>query len=346
MNSKYLSLQYWNPFLKVNKIDENCPVEVIYGLDKEKEIIIHDNILEAENILVFGDKGVGKTYLIHSIIQSASMYNTVEDVKLVLVDPKGDFAQYKNSDLLMCPIIYTQEKLLTTLRGLINEIKERKAVMFDGNFDEYRKRCEKYYKYILLVIDDFECIKNNIIEDVLMELLSYGGKNGVNVVLSTKTPLNAKFTNSFVTKICFPNRNKRYSSMLVGKRVKRKEKGSCVVLRPSGEIYEVIGLNPFQEYKSELNVDEQQLANAVWVLNLLGKYNASILFPINEDGSIHYKDNSVTIFSEDNYIEADRFDKHKKKKMKYWDLQQSLSNKNLYVRLENNSSVLAIKMQF
>lgn len=346
MNNKYLSLQYWKSFLKVNKINGNWPVEVIYGLNQEKETIVHDNILEVENLLVFGDRGVGKTYLLHTLIQSASTYNTVEDIKLVLVDPKGSLNQYKDSDLLMCPIIRSQEKLLTALRELIKEIKKRKAIMLSDNFDEYRKSCEKYYKYILLVIDNYECIRNNALDDALMELLSIGGKYGVNVVLSTRTPLDIKLTNLFVTKVCFVNKSKEYSRLIVGKCPKSKEKGSCVVLRPNGEISEVVGLNPFQEYKTELNIDEQTLSNVNWILDLLGKYNASILIPINEDGSIYHKDNVVTIFNEDNYIDANRFDKHKKIKMKYWDFQHAINNKNLYVRVENNPGALSIKLPF
>ena len=100
------TLKFWEPFLRVVRIDDYCPVRVLYGIPKDGSPMIHDYIFDAENILVFGTTGSGKTTFLNTFIRGVSHISTVDDVRFVLVDSKRvDFNQYKDSELLLCPII-------------------------------------------------------------------------------------------------------------------------------------------------------------------------------------------------------------------------------------------------
>lgn len=69
-------------------INDGCPAKVAYGCPEGKTSIIHDDISKAENVLVYGTTRSGKSVFLHVFITGASMLNTVEDTRLVLVDSK------------------------------------------------------------------------------------------------------------------------------------------------------------------------------------------------------------------------------------------------------------------
>lgn len=147
------TLKFWDPFFRVVKINDGCP--------EGKTSIIHDDISKAENVLVYGITGSVKLVFLHAFITDASMLNTVEDTRLVLVDSKRvEFNQYKSSELLLCPIINNGDELLTKIKELINECRKRKEAIGDNDFEASRKQNNQYFPYILLVIDEYADIAN------------------------------------------------------------------------------------------------------------------------------------------------------------------------------------------
>ena len=63
-------------------------VKINDGCSEGKTSIIHDDISKAENVLVYGTTGSGKSVFLHVFITGASILNTVEDARLILVDSK------------------------------------------------------------------------------------------------------------------------------------------------------------------------------------------------------------------------------------------------------------------
>ena len=117
-----LTLKFWEPFFRAVKINDGCPIKVVYGCPEGKNSIIHDDINKAENVLVYGTTGSGKSVFLHVFIKGASMFNTIEDVRLILFDSKRvEFNQYKNNELLLCPIINNGDELFAKIKELINE---------------------------------------------------------------------------------------------------------------------------------------------------------------------------------------------------------------------------------
>ena len=143
------------------KINDGCPVKVAYGCPEGKTSIIHEDISKAENVLVYGITGSVKLVFLHAFITDASMLNTVEDTRLVLVDSKRvEFNQYKSSELLLCPIINNGDELLTKIKELIIVRRKRKEAIGDNDFEASRKQNNQYFPYILLVIDEYADIAN------------------------------------------------------------------------------------------------------------------------------------------------------------------------------------------
>lgn len=234
-----LTLKFWEPFFRTVKINNDCPAKVVYGCPEGKTSIIYDDISKAENVLVYGRTGSGKSVFLHTFIKGVSMFNTVEDVKLVLVDSKRvEFNQYNNSELLLCPIINNGDELLAKTKELINECNKRKETIGDNDFEATRKKNNQHLPYILLVIDEYAVIANKELNNALLELMKDGFKYGIHVVLSTQRisswVADIDFFKSFKTIICQANYDEKETRKLIGDYVELKGSGDSLVLRDGG----------------------------------------------------------------------------------------------------------------
>ena len=241
-----LTLKFWEPFFRAVKINDGCPIKVVYGCPEGKNSIIHDDINKAENVLVYGTTGSGKSVFLHVFIKGASMFNTIEDVRLVLVDPKrGEFNQYKNNELLLCPIINNGDELFAKIKELINECHKRKEAIGGNDFETSRKQNSHHFPYILLVIDEYADIANKELNNVLLELIKDGFKYGIHIILSTQMisgwGADIDFFKSFKTIICQENYDKKETCRLIGDYVELKGSGDSLVLR-DGELNRTQGL--------------------------------------------------------------------------------------------------------
>ena len=234
-----LTLKFWKPFFRAVKINNDCPVKVVYGCQKGQTSIIHDDISKAENVLVYGRTGSGKSVFLHTFIKGVSMFNTVEDVRFVLVDSKRvEFNQYKNSELLLCPIINNGDELLAKTKELINECNKRKETIGDNDFEATRKKNNQHFPYILLVIDEYAVIANKELNNGLLELMKDGFKYGIHVILSTQRisswVADINFFKSFKTIICQANYDEKETRKLIGDYVELEGSGDSLVLRDGG----------------------------------------------------------------------------------------------------------------
>lgn len=337
-----LTLKFWEPFLRVVRIDNYCPVRVLYGIPKDGSPLIHDYIFGAENILVFGTTGSGKTNFLNTFIRSASHISTVDDVRFVLVDSKRvDFNQYKESELLLYPVINKTSEFISKANLLIEEIERRKELIGETKFAEYREQINKQIPYILVVIDEYVDIANQEANRAVLDLLKEGYKYGVHVILSTQSisdyVADIGFFKSFKTIICQSNFDEERTKELIGDYQELEGSGDSLVLRNSALIHVQ---NLFTPYKADLTarIDEPVMSDEMWVFELLAKNNEEILVPVDENNEIIVKKKVVTIFNPQNYVKADICDKHRKVKMKFWTLLKMIRGKRFNIRLENNSS--------
>ena len=334
-----LTLKFWEPFFRVVKINDGCPVKVVYGCPEGKTSIIHDDISKAENVLVYGTTGSGKSVFLHVFIKGASMLNTVEDVRLVLVDSKRfEFNQYMNSELLICPIINNSDELLAKTKELINECHKRKETIENNDFETSRRQNNWYFPYILLVIDEYADIANKELNNALLELMKDGFKYGIHVILSTQRisgwVADIDFFKSFKTIICQANYDEKETRALIGDYAELNGSGDSLVLR-DGETIRTQGL--YTSYNEDLSakVDEYVMSIETWVFEMLAKHNEEVLVPVNDNGELIVEKKTITIFNVKNYLKADKLDKHRKIKMKFWTLMKMIRGKRYSIRLEN-----------
>lgn len=337
-----LTLKFWEPFLRVVRIDNYCPVRVLYGIPKDGSPLIHDYIFDVENILIFGTTGSGKTTFLNTFIRSASHISTVDDVRFVLVDSKRvDFNQYKESELLLYPVINETSEFISKANLLIEEIERRKELIGETKFAEYREQINKQIPYILVVIDEYVDIANQEANRAVLDLLKEGYKYGVHVILSTQSisdyVADNGFFKSFKTIICQSNFDEERTKKLIGDYQQLEGSGDSLVLR-NGALIHVQNL--FTPYKADLTarIDEPVMSDEMWVFELLAKNNEEILVPVDENNEIIVKKKVITIFNPQNYVKADICDKHRKVKMKFWTLLKMIRGKRFNIRLENNSS--------
>ena len=204
-----LTLKFWEPFLRMAHSDGCpgfCPIKVLYGKPNDKPLVFND-LDEAENLLLYGTTGSGKSTFIHVFIKSAMMFNTIEDARFVLVDFKRvEFNQYKNHDLLLCPVIQDKGSLANKLNDLIEMIKHRQTVIGDEGFENYRRNHDKPFPYIVIVIDDYSAVGDADVDLLLQRILKDGHKYGVHVAISTQSLhesiISDKTIKLFKTKIC------------------------------------------------------------------------------------------------------------------------------------------------
>lgn len=215
-----LNLKYRESLFRTTKINNSCPIKVIYGYSEDKESLIYDDISKAENVLVYGTTGSGKSVFLHTFIKGVSMFNTTEDVRLVLVDSKiVEFSQYKNNKLLLYRIINDRSELLNRIKELIEECHSRKEIIKNIDFETYRKQNIKHFPYILLVIDEYADLENKELDKVLIKLMHEGLKYGIHVFLSTQNiselGVGVDFFKSFKTIVCQNNYDEKIDSKII-----------------------------------------------------------------------------------------------------------------------------------
>ena len=241
-----LNVKYRESLFRTTKLNNSCPVKVIYGYSEDKNSLIYDDISKAENVLIYGTTGSGKSVFLHTFIKGVSMFNTTEDVRLVLVDSKiVEFSQYKNNKLLLYRIINDRSELLNRIKELIDECHKRKEIIKNIDFETIRKQNIKHFPYILLIIDEYADLENKELDKVLIELMHDGFKYGIHVFLSTQNiselGVGVDFFRSFKTIVYQNNYDEKLTRKLLGDYVKLKGNGDSIVLR-EGELIRTQGL--------------------------------------------------------------------------------------------------------
>lgn len=241
-----LNLKYRESLFRTTKINNSCPIKVVYGYSEDKKSLIYDDISKARNVLVYGTTGSGKSVFLHTFIKGVSMFNTIEDVRFVLVDSKiVEFSQYKNNKLLFCPIINDGNELLNRIKELIEECHKRKEIIKDIDFETFRKQNIEHFPYILLVIDEYADLENKELDKTLKELMKEGFNYGIHVFLSTQNISDLKgginFLKSFKTIICQNNYDEKLTRELLGDYFELNGSGDSVILR-DGELVRIQGL--------------------------------------------------------------------------------------------------------
>lgn len=181
------------------------------GTTIDNEVFMFD-LAEMPHLLIGGATGQGKTNCLHVIILSLLFSKSPEELKLVLIDPKGcEFEMYASrKDFLMRPqgckqaIITDIDETALALNSLCKLMDKRYNLLKLGNarnINEYNENITRdllnhdgRYKYmprIVMIIDEFADLKiasGGKIETPLMRLAQLGHPVGIHLVIATQRP--------------------------------------------------------------------------------------------------------------------------------------------------------------
>lgn len=158
----------------------------------------------AQNLLIGGLPGSGKSTLMHTIITAAVSSYEPDEIELYLLDFKQgvEFQPYADAMLPHARVVAVQSERafgLSVLRGLRAEL-DRRAELFRGpqgmgadSISAFRKRTNLTLSRILIVVDEFQVLFNandQLAEEcarLLDQIVRQGRAFGVHMILGTQT---------------------------------------------------------------------------------------------------------------------------------------------------------------
>ncbi len=174
----------------------------VIGKDVEGKPVI-GNIVKMKQLLVAGTTGSGKSVCLHSMLISLICKYSPEDLRLILIDPKGEFTIYEGLPHLMInEIISDAQKAVTALNWAIKEMERRYALfqqktrsgVLARNIDEYNANLtedEQKLCKIVIVVDelaDLMSVAKKDIEERIQRLTQKSRAAGIHLVISTQRP--------------------------------------------------------------------------------------------------------------------------------------------------------------
>ncbi|MBN1485457.1 MAG: DNA translocase FtsK [Chloroflexia bacterium] len=147
--------------------------------------------------LVGGETGSGKTSWLLSTILALTLTNDPQDLRLVLVDPKGvDLLPFAGQPHLLQPIATSVEEAGAALADLVGEIERRRRAFtrcLARDLESYNQRSEEKLPRVLAVIDEVTDLaltaglKSPFYRN-LTRLASLGRAFGLHLILATQNP--------------------------------------------------------------------------------------------------------------------------------------------------------------
>ena len=158
------------------------------------EVVVAD-LAKMPHLLIAGATGSGKTVCLNAIICCLMMYNTPEELRLMMVDPKRvELVAYNRVPHMAFPIIVDREKAVEALRWLNLEMDNRYK-KFAGvgarNLDDFNKKTQPRLPYLVLFIDELADLMMAAFEEVeqgLCRLAQLARAVGIHLVVATQGP--------------------------------------------------------------------------------------------------------------------------------------------------------------
>ncbi len=151
------------------------------------------------HLLIAGATGSGKSVCVNSILSCLLLFNTPEELRLVLVDPKRvELTGYNGVPHLLAPVVVEMEKVIGALQWMTREM-DRRYHQFSQvgarNISDYNARMktqgQKKLPFLVVVIDelaDLMMLAPDETERTITRLAQLARATGIHLILATQRP--------------------------------------------------------------------------------------------------------------------------------------------------------------
>lgn len=151
------------------------------------------------HLLIAGTTGSGKSVCVNSILTCMLLYNTPDDLRLVLVDPKRvELTGYNGIPHLLGPVVVEMERVIGALQWMTREMDKRYhlfAQVGGRNITDYNAKMklqgQKKLPYLVIIIDelaDLMMIAPDETERTITRLAQLARATGIHMILATQRP--------------------------------------------------------------------------------------------------------------------------------------------------------------
>ncbi|MFN8411112.1 MAG: DNA translocase FtsK [Anaerolineales bacterium] len=151
------------------------------------------------HMLIAGTTGSGKSVCVNSILTSMLLYNTPDDLRLVLVDPKRvELTGYNGIPHLLGPVVVEMDRVIGALQWMTREMDKRYhnfAQVGSRNIVDYNAKMkaqgQKKLPYLVIIIDelaDLMMIAPDETEKTITRLAQLARATGIHMILATQRP--------------------------------------------------------------------------------------------------------------------------------------------------------------
>jgi len=151
------------------------------------------------HLLIAGTTGSGKSVCVNAILTCLLLYNTPDEVRMILVDPKRvELTGYNGIPHLLAPVVVEMERVLAALQWMTREMDRRYhtfAQVGARNIADYNTRIkgqgQKKLPHLVVVIDelaDLMMIAPDETERTITRLAQLARATGIHMVLATQRP--------------------------------------------------------------------------------------------------------------------------------------------------------------
>jgi len=178
------------------KTEARSKLSLALGKATGGEAIVAD-LVKMPHMLIAGATGSGKTVCINSVVCCLMLYNTPNELRFIMIDPKRvELTPFNSIPHLATPVIVDTNKALGALRWLGQEMDKRYQILAAArarNIEAYNKNRQRdeILPYLVLVIDelaDLMMTSPDEVEHILCRLAQLARATGIHLVVATQRP--------------------------------------------------------------------------------------------------------------------------------------------------------------
>lgn len=170
-------------------------IPIVCGHEDNGLPIIQD-LCQFPHLFIGGDAGSGKSSFLNVILFSILFRNSPEDIRIFLVDTKGEFKWYNGIPHLAIPVIKSTDRAIATLNWLCKEMHSRFVEMSKLNVQDFssynealHNRGKKKCSRIVFIVDELKPLMDMLpdeTEALICRLAQLGRLAGIYLVIASQ----------------------------------------------------------------------------------------------------------------------------------------------------------------